>query len=149
VTRVDVATTNGAVEVQGARGLVDIATVSGEVRARDVRGELRVESVSGKVDIDEVALDVARVSTVSSKVELAATLRRGPHRIETASGEVRVTVPRDAALRIFVTSFSGDIVDELGRGRESHARKHGRELGKGGGTLEIATFSGKVTLGAR
>jgi DUF4097 and DUF4098 domain-containing protein YvlB len=148
-TRVDVATTSGDIEVAGAKGRVDLATVDGTVRARDVGGELRVESISGEVEVDHATLDRLRVSTVSARVVVDATLRSGPHRLETSSGDVRLAVPRDAALRIAVSTFTGEIVDELGGARGTHDRKHRRELGKGGGPLEIATLSGDVTLAAR
>ncbi len=145
-TQIEIATTTGAVRVDGASGRVDVATISGKVGLLGVKGEAHVESVSGKVEIGKARLDRLQVQTVSGAVEVAGELRKGPHEIDTNSGKVKVAVPRAVALRIVVSSFSGKIVDAFTDPSARHDGEHRRELGKGGGTLEITTFSGEVSL---
>lgn len=145
-TRVEVATTTGDVRLDGANGRVDVATVSGDVGLVGIRGELRTESVSGDIELGKVRLERLQATTVSGKVELGGELRKGPHRIDTNSGDVRVVLPRTLALRILVSSFSGTISDAFADPPSRHDGSHRRDLGKGGGTLEISTFSGDVTL---
>jgi DUF4097 and DUF4098 domain-containing protein YvlB len=146
---VEVATTSGAIEIAGARGRVDVATVSGRVQASAVAGELRVETVSGNVEIAKAKLDRLELDTVSGDVEIGGELRKGPHRVETNSGDVVLTVPRDTALRIAITSFSGKILDRFDNPATKLRGSHRRELGKGGGTLDIASFSGDVSIAPR
>jgi len=145
-TGVEVATVNGDVSLVGANGRAQIATVSGDVEVANARGELRVETVSGEVDVTRAKLGRLQAASVSGEVRIAGELGKGPHRVDTNSGEVRLTVPRTAALRIAASTFSGDIVDAFVEPRQSHERSHARELGKGGGLLEIMTFSGDVEL---
>jgi len=145
-TRVEISTTGGEVALDGANGRIDVATINGDVRLSGVKGELHVETVSGDVEATKTRLDRTQLATISGDVELTAELRKGPHRIDTNSGDVKVVVPRSAALRILVSSFSGTIRDAFADPPGDHEGSHKRELGKGGGTLEISTFSGDVTL---
>jgi DUF4097 and DUF4098 domain-containing protein YvlB len=143
---IEVATTSGDVRIDGANGRVDVATVSGKVALVAIKGELRAQSVSGDVEIGKARLDRLQVTTVSGDVELTGELRKGPHGIDTNSGDVRVVLPRSLPLRILVSSFSGKIADGFADPPSQHEGSHRRDLGKGGGTLEISTFSGDVTL---
>ncbi|HET6583125.1 MAG TPA: DUF4097 family beta strand repeat-containing protein, partial [Nannocystaceae bacterium] len=145
-TRVEVATTSGEIRIDGANGRVDVATVSGKLALAGIKGELRAQSVSGDVEIDKARIDRLQLTTVSGDVELTGELRKGPHGIDTNSGDVRVTLPRNLALRIVVSSFSGTISDGFADPPGKHEGSHRRELGKGGATLEISTFSGDVKL---
>jgi DUF4097 and DUF4098 domain-containing protein YvlB len=145
-TQIEIATTTGAVQVDGASGRVDVATISGKVGLAGVKGEIHVETVSGKIDITKARLERLQVETVSGAVEFAGELRKGPHAIATHSGKVKVAVPRTVPLRIVVSTFSGRITDAFGDPPGRHDDEHRRELGKGGGTLEITTFSGDILL---
>jgi DUF4097 and DUF4098 domain-containing protein YvlB len=145
-TRIEIATTSGEVTLDGSNGRVDVATISGDVTLSGVRGELHVETVSGDIEAAKTRLDRTQLATISGDVGIAAELRKGPHRIDTNSGDVEVKLPRAVALRILVSSFSGAIRDLFATPPTNHEGSHKRELGKGGGTLEISTFSGDVTL---
>ena len=144
--QLEVATTSGAVEIAGANGRVDVATVNGRVQAASVGGDLHVETVSGRVEVAKAKLDRLELDTVSGDIEVGAELRKGPHRIDTNSGRITLTVPRTSALRIAIATFSGKIVDRFESPTLRTRGKHQRELGKGGGTLEVASFSGDVEL---
>ncbi len=148
-TRVEVATTSGEVRLDGANGRVDVETVSGNLALSRIKGELRAQSVSGDIEIGKAQLDRLQLMTVSGDVEVAGELRKGPHGIDTNSGDVRVTLPRNLALRILVSSFSGEINDGFAEPPSRHRGSYRRDLGKGGGTLEISMFSGDVTLAPR
>jgi DUF4097 and DUF4098 domain-containing protein YvlB len=102
--------------------------------------------VSGDIELRKARLERLQATTVSGDVDFAGELRRGPHRVETNSGDVRVALPRSLALRILVSSFSGKIADGFADPPSQHDGAHRRDLGKGGGTLEISTFSGDVRL---
>jgi hypothetical protein len=108
--------------------------------------ELRVESVSGNVTVRQANLERTSIATVSGRVELTATLRKGPHDLNTHSGAASVRVPLDQPLTIEVSTFSARIVDELGPQTQKTQRRHQHVIGKGGPRLSISTFSGKVTL---
>jgi hypothetical protein len=147
--QLEVATTSGAIEIAGADGRVDVATISGGVQAAGIAGDLHIESVSGRVEIANGKLDRLELDTVSGDIEVGAELRKGPHRIDTSSGSVTLTLPRTTALRIVIASFSGTIVDRFDQPATRTRGKHQRELGKGGGLLEVASFSGDIALAPR
>ncbi len=147
--QIEVATTSGAIEVVGAAGRVELASVSGQVQVAGMAGELRVESISGRVEIAKSRIDRLELDTVSGNVEVGAELRNGPHRVDTHSGAVALHVPRTSALRIAISSFSGKIRDRFEAPAKRVRGTHRRELGKGGGTLDIASFSGDVEIGPR
>lgn len=147
--QLEVATTSGAVEIAGANGRVDVATVNGRVQAAGVGGDLHVETVSGRIEIAKAKLDRLELDTVSGDIEVGAELRKGPHRIDTNSGDVMLTLPTTNPLRIAISTFSGKIIDRFEQPARRTRGKHQRELGKGGGTLEVASFSGDVELAPR
>jgi len=147
-TRVEVASTSGDVELRGAVGRVEIATISGDVDARRLRGEVAIETVSGDIELRETEVDCLQVSGVSGDVAFGGRLGKGPHQICSHSGDVAIAVPPSAPLRIEVTTFSGAIVDELVKPPRLRSGEYSRELGSGGGALEISTFSGDVHLAA-
>lgn len=147
--RMDVATTSGRIRVEGGTDRLDVSTISGDVHVEGSRGELRVESVSGNVTVRRADLERTSIATVSGRVELTATLRKGPHDVNTHSGVATMRLPIDRPLTIDVSTFSARIVDELGPQTKKTQGRYERVIGTGGPRLSISTFSGKVTLATR
>jgi DUF4097 and DUF4098 domain-containing protein YvlB len=104
-------TGSGDVSGSGLTGDADLQTSSGDVYARGLDGaRVRLESASGDVEASDLRAATVRAHTASGDVELAFMEAPGDVDAETASGDVRVTLPRGARdpYRVDVETSSGD-----------------------------------------
>jgi DUF4097 and DUF4098 domain-containing protein YvlB len=145
----ELVTTSGDIEVAGVGERLHAASVSGDVVVANASGRADIETISGKISIDGVGLTGLRASTVSGNIASRGPLAgKGPYGIETNSGDVDVRLPAASALAIVVDTFSGRIKNGLSSATAS-GRHFELQVGKGGPTLRVATFSGDVHLRKR
>jgi len=99
-------------EVQFENGTyenVQISTVSGEVKTKTLKADrLNVKSTSGQVDIDS-AQGMVFASTVSGDIEVRYRSIDGKSELRSTSGDVRASIPDNAAFGLDVKTTSGDI----------------------------------------
>lgn len=88
---------------------VEVSTVSGEVKTRTLKADkLDVKSTSGEVDIDSASGKVS-ASTVSGDIEVRYNLVDGKSDLKSTSGDIRMSIPDDAAFGLEVKTTSGEI----------------------------------------
>lgn len=168
-----VRTASGAVEVEGAGGLVDVLTESGHVVVRGVRGDVRVLSLSGEVRIACVtgrvnvnntrgAVRVAGAggdvdaTTVSSRISFEGALRReGRYHLKSMSGDVEMALaPEVPGFTALLSSYRGQIEDgfalkQVKTAADQRTSGGGRLLGRhGDGQAQVTldSFDGRVKL---
>ncbi len=159
---------SGNVDSKGAAGSVDVDTVSGDVTVTKSGADAFLKSVSGNIEISEVhgsveaesvsgdlkllgvsgAKDV-KSNTVSGNVEYRGDVpAAGSFRMESHSGDIRLTVPADSAFDFEANTFSGTIDSDFPI--QMSGRVNPRELrgtvGKGGAMLRLSTFSGNIEV---
>jgi hypothetical protein len=160
-------TGSGDVGVDGARGNVTIDTGSGDLGARDVSGEaLGVDTGSGDVTVrgltvSEVSVDTgsgdvllegvetaeAAVDTGSGDVEIGFLSAPRAVSVDTGSGDVTLTFPASWEAAVELDTSSGDIHSDFRMTVEEMDDDYVRgRIGSGGGTLEVDTGSGDITL---
>lgn len=131
-----------------------VDTVSGDVALRGrFDGEVEFNSVSGNVTITNNRENPVRKlsgSSVSGDLILSTALASGGKiEVDTLSGEVRLSLPRDVSATVTGESFSGDLrVD----GAQVQRPKHGpgssvsHRYGTGDGRVAVESFSGSASV---
>ncbi|GCE05429.1 DUF4097 family beta strand repeat-containing protein [Dictyobacter aurantiacus] len=127
-------TINGNPDVEDIQGPVKVHTESGDVTARHINGPMSLEAGSGSIHANDVngqlqALTRSGDVLVSSGiVQGQTTLKtdngsvrfegsmdgKGSYNLATHSGDVDLTLPRNAAFQLNATTGSGDVHNEFG-----------------------------------
>ena len=149
---VDAETVNGGITINGASTRVDAGTVAGTIRLEGLTGEANAECVSGRIEVRGGSLTTGDFSTVSGDIIFDAGITgRESFDFETHSGSVTLILPADISAEFDVSSFSGDIFNELGpQAHRTDRYTPGKELsftlGKGHSDISVETFSGDVHI---
>jgi hypothetical protein len=170
-TRID--TGSGSVVARSITGDLHIDTGSGKVEVADVQGDdilidtgsgsvtvdgasgrsLKVDTGSGSVRTSDIDAEDTLIDTGSGSVTLdLVRMGEGRHVIDTGSGSVTVRLPSDASCRISADTGSGGInLDVPNATLRRMSRDHVElDIGGGsGGSLEIDTGSGSITIETR
>jgi DUF4097 and DUF4098 domain-containing protein YvlB len=118
-----------------------------------VAGEVDVETVSGTIALSGVRSKFVRAETVSGDVEYSGNADAdGRYEFHSHSGDLRLTLPRDAGASFSAETFSGEVEcdcemtpmpGEASRERPRHMRF---QLGKGGARFTTETFIGDIII---
>lgn len=145
---------SGDVQVSASTPDLLAKTVSGDLRLSDVTRRVTASTVSGDATIEARQLQHVSFESVSGALRLVGGLQRGASvAVESHSGDVEMALPAGVSADFQVSTFSGDITNELGpEARRTSRYSPGRELrfstGEGG-VVAIKTFSGNVELRRR
>jgi DUF4097 and DUF4098 domain-containing protein YvlB len=153
---IEAETISADLNIDGVAGEVSVESVSGDLT---VEGDLRaiaVESVSGRVRIDNRGdLEDGSFESVSGTVELSTGLTGdGRLTIEVVNGNIELRVPSGTSAEFDVSTFSGDIDNELGPPAKRTSdylpsKEVSFTLGSGGARVSIECFNGRIKLGWR
>jgi hypothetical protein len=143
-------TGSGDVVLEGVRGdEISADTGSGDIRMTDaVAGELDADTGSGRVEMIRVEGREVLVGTGSGDVDIDLVAAVSSLEVDTGSGDVTVRFGAAVDADIEVDTGSGGIdIDLAGLVTEESERGYfsGR-VGRGVGTIEIDTGSGRVRL---
>ncbi len=146
---------NGAVETTKASGRVHAETVNGTVTVRDASGELEASAVNGKLQVAGGSFARAHLESVGGGVRFDGSIgAKGTLSVETVSGAVDLFLPPAFGADFTVSSFSGEITNELGPAAEKKSDfAPGKELsftsGAGGAHVSVQTLSGAIRIHKR
>lgn len=146
---------NGTVEVTGTSGLIQVEVVNGTVAIRDSSGELEASTVNGELVVSGGPFDEAALESVAGDVRFEADLgAQGRLDVETVSGAAEVFVDPSIKADFTITTFSGEIGNELGLGTvEQDEYTPAKELsfstGSGGARIKVETLSGAANIRKR
>ena len=149
---VELHSVNGAIDVTKAGSRVQAEAVNGPVTIRDASGDLEASTVNGKLLVTGGSYDRAKLESVSGGVRFEAGLSpRATLGVESVSGPVDLFFPAAFGAEFSVSTFSGDIVNELGPAAEKPNKwSPGKELsftsGSGGARVTVETLSGAVNI---
>lgn len=146
----DLTTVSGDLTLEDVTGNAYLKTVSGNIEAARVKGSIEAESVSGGIKMREVSgASVVNAKTLSGNVEYLGGLEAGGRYIlKSHSGDVRMSLPVDAAFSFDAETFSGDVDSDFKievSGKISPREVHGTING-GGAEVQLSTFSGSIDL---
>ena len=152
---VELQSVNGSVEVTSPATRVHAEAVNGAVTVRDASGEVDASTVNGTLTVVGGTFTRAQLETVSGRIVFEGALGKGATlSAETVSGSVDLTLPANVSADFRVSSFSGDIENELGPPAKKASRwTSEKELsftaGTGGGKVSVETLSGTIRLHKR
>ena len=145
-------TVNGSVTVSSRGGRVRAESVNGSVSVRGAAGEIDASTVNGPLTVTGETFERARLETVNGRILFDASLEaRGVLEAESVSGAVELVLPSNIAADFTISTFSGDIRNELGPpARKPGLHLPGKELtfstGGGGANVSVETLSGGIVL---
>jgi DUF4097 and DUF4098 domain-containing protein YvlB len=146
---------NGGVTVSSRGGRVQAESVNGPVTVRGAGGEIDASTVNGPLTVTGANFARARLETVNGRILFEGGLARGGTLdVGSVSGEVELVLPANTSADFSVTTFSGDIRNELGPAAHA-ASRHTTEkeltfsTGGGGANVTVETLSGSIVLRQR
>jgi hypothetical protein len=161
--KVEVESDNASVRVQGYHGELEVASTSGNVTVENTTGDLTLRSNRGNVTVQNCSGDFSvvgnygtltlrdneghiGVSTIMGTIMYEGTIQETDIvSLETDHGPIEVNLKSDSNLQLFVRSTSGDIACMVPN-LSSTSRSCEGQIGAYGGTLDVRTVSGAVTL---
>lgn len=142
-------TISGDVDIEEASTSLKVHTVSGDIDIQRVRGTLEVKSTAGDIDIDNGELSQVAVTTSSGDIDLRGRIEGSGGQLATRSGDIDLAVPAQGPLHITFASRNGDVDSEIGTLQMSKRGQGSIQLGQGGPTLELVTYSGDISIDER
>jgi DUF4097 and DUF4098 domain-containing protein YvlB len=144
---IDIRSTSGDKEATYLSGPLTISQASGAIDLKYLNGDLRIKSSSGKINIEQEsgAVDIISYSG-DANVKTELYTERDLY-IETASGNISLSVPEMSSGTVKIETVSGDINAELPMSVRtfSHRKMEGR-FGSGGPRISLVTTSGSITI---
>jgi DUF4097 and DUF4098 domain-containing protein YvlB len=152
---VELQSVNGSVEVTKAGGRIRAESVNGAVTVREVSGEVEASTVNGELTVTGSTFERAHLEAVSGSIRFEGDLgKRAILEAETVSGSVELALPASVGADFEISTFSGDIENELGpaaprKGRHSPEKELSFTAGSGGAKVTVQTLSGGIHLRKR
>ena len=146
---VSIQVVDGPITVRNAAGKISVNVVDGTVAITDSRGAMRVESVDGDVTLRGVDSDDVSVNVVDGDVVYAGTIHDdGRYFLSTHDGDLNVTIPRNANVRVSVATFDGDLVSDIPIQLEGDfsQKRFSFTIGTGQALMELSSFDGEIRL---
>ena len=161
--KVEVESDHASILIQGYHGELEVASTSGNVTVENTTGDLTLRSNRGNVTVQNCSGNFSvvgnygtltlrdneghiGVSTIMGTVLYEGAIQEGDAvSLETDHGPIEVNLRSDSNSQLFVRSTSGDIACMVPN-LSSTSRSCDGQIGAYGGTLDIRTVSGAVTL---
>ena len=105
--RIEFGTASGNVELRGFTGDSEVGTASGNIRAENVRGEMNFGTASGNIYIRACSGEF-EVGAASGDVDASNVVIEGRSNFSAASGDVDVSLGKELAHNLKISSASGD-----------------------------------------
>ena len=143
---------DGDIHVTGDPGWLRAKSASGDVTLKGTSDDVALSTVSGAITVNGGKLERAKIESVTGPIRFAADIQRGGVLdIDTHSGTLEFTIPRNTGADFDIASIAGSITNELNYSRPAKGRYgRGAELvmtnSSGGARVKIRSFKGPVTL---
>jgi DUF4097 and DUF4098 domain-containing protein YvlB len=152
---VDLQSVNGSVEVTSPATRVHAESVNGAVTIKDASGEVEASTVNGKLTVIGGSFQRGRLESVSGDVYFEGALSgKATLSAETVSGCVELALPGSVSADFSISTFSGDITNDLGpapvkKSRWTSEKDLSFTTGSGGADVSVQTLSGCIHLRKR
>jgi DUF4097 and DUF4098 domain-containing protein YvlB len=146
---------NGTVEVSKAAGRIHAEAVNGTVTVRDASGQIEASTVNGKLVVSGGSFDRVALESVAGGVHFEGALsKQASLSVETVSGPAELVLPAGIGADFSLSTFSGEIVNELGpqavkKNRFTPQKELSFTAGAGGAQISVETLSGAITIKKR
>ncbi len=163
-TRVEVDTSNGAIDVEGIDGTIVLDTSNGAVDVYDSTGSLAVDTSNGRIEVVQFAgdmhLDTSNGElwvegatgtidgeTSNGSISYIGSPMAGGNRLRTSNGSVTVRVPLDASIAFDASTSTGKIRSGLPLVGDTEGDDWSAQLNPPADvTLELRTSNGTIRI---
>ncbi len=153
---VEIESVNGNLEISGPARRVQAETVNGDVIIEGASGDLETSTVNGELTVAGGSFEHAQLDIVNGEIRFQGALSaHATLEIETVSGGVDLILPGDVAADFAVSTFSGDIENDLSDATPERTSRYTSEkelrfsTGAGGAKVTVQTLSGNITIRKR
>jgi DUF4097 and DUF4098 domain-containing protein YvlB len=138
---------SGGIEVNSVKGDLRARALSGSINITGPGGRVEAETASGSVTVVGANNDV-KASSASGTIKVVGNPSGNNYwHLNTASGSVEVSVPKDAGFHLSAEAVSGEIRTDLPIVIEDQDRHSLRaRFGTPGGRVEVRTISGGIRV---
>jgi len=144
---------SGDVKITSVKGGAKLKSVSGDVSLTGCQGDVEAGSVSGEIELRDITgARRVKAKNVSGDIDYRGTIEsEGRYTLESHSGDVTFSVPRDSSFELEAKTFSGEIdtafpIQVIGKQKK---RTLSGTIGEGGAWVELTTFSGDINIKSR
>ncbi len=163
-TRVEVDTSNGAINVEDIQGTILLDTSNGAIDVYDSSGTLTADTSNGRIEVvrftGELRLDTSNVEmwleqvagtvdaeTSNGSVHYTGTPAAGGNRIRTSNGSITVRVPLDASIAFDASTSSGKIRSSLALVGDTEGDEWSAQLNPPADvTFDLRTSNGTIRI---
>jgi DUF4097 and DUF4098 domain-containing protein YvlB len=153
--RLDANALSGEFRARAIVGDIDIGTLGGDIELDDVRGTVDVHTTSGDIRLRNVSSNLVRTKTTSGSIVYTGVIDpAGRYDFVAHSGDVNLSIPRDASAQVTVATWSGEIESDFpmtlkpgehGIGSTTTKRLT-FDIGGGAARITAESFSGDITI---
>jgi DUF4097 and DUF4098 domain-containing protein YvlB len=146
-------TVNGSIYLEGIAGNADLKTTSGKIAVKGIKGSVKADTVSGSIELEALShAEEVELESISGSIILRGELSPGGiYELNSHSGNIKMSIPSDSNFELRVETFSGDIQCDFDlkiSGKIDRKNLQG-VVGKGGASLILSSFSGKIRITKR
>jgi len=149
---------SGDVDVRQTSGAVTVTSNNGDLEITDAHGDVDATSISGSVSIVRAVSKSVRATTTNGDVAYSGTVEPGGrYDLATHSGDIDLTLPRNASAQVSLTTWSGEIVSDVPVTLKAGSRTAPSDvtkqftvtIGSGSARVTAETFSGDIVVTSR
>lgn len=154
---VSVTSLSGDARIRQTTGAVTVTTNNGDVSISDPHGNVDATSISGDVGITRAVSKIVRATSTSGEVAYSGTVEAaGRYDLKTHSGDVLLSLPRDASAQVDVATWSGTVDSDFAitikpgsLGAGGGTKHYSFTIGAGSARITAETFSGDIVINSR
>ena len=127
----DLETTNGKIEVEGAHGRIELGTTNGGLRVKDAGGSVSARSTNGSIDVELGSIDADEDMT-----------------LRTTNGGISLSLPSNIQASLSARTTNGSVSTDFPVTVQGTFRKNRLEgdLNGGGASLDLKTTNGSIKI---
>ncbi len=151
--RISLTTVNGEIDDSGSTGRLTMETVNGSIDSKSSAAEVTVSVVNGEAELELKDVQQLNMSSVNGDLEAKLTGNPTPRvEVSTVSGDASLKLNKAVSAKFnLVANAGGSIKNELTSHKAEKATYGPRRslefsTGKGEGSIEMSTVSGKLEL---
>ena len=142
--------TSGDIDLEYITGDAELESVSGEISVQEIEGSVEAGTVSGDIEVESFSdAEELEMSSTSGDIELRGELSPGGiYRLDSFSGDTKVVIPSGSDFEFSAKTFSGSIECdfELKMSGKFNPKEVRGTVGKGGASLTVSSFNGKIRI---
>ncbi len=108
----DLRTSNGRLDVNGATGDVTARTSNGRIQITDSTGRLELDTSNGSIEVESDSA-VVSAQTSNGQIVFTGALAQGNHSFRSSNGRITLTLPASASFRVNADTSNGRVTSDF------------------------------------